>query len=125
MRVTPRRAVAAGRDDRDAPSRAWRRRAIFNGRKGRTITVRTDDGRFRVRILAKRERMRDVPLATVYPQLADVLRERARERGLGGWLLALQRKALDTAVCERDVMPRVGAIDAARAVPFLNLSTLR
>ncbi len=98
---------------------------IFKGKKGRTITVRTDDGRFRVRILAKRERMRDVPLATVYPQLADVLRERARERGLGGWLLALQRNALSTAVCQRDMMPRVAAIDAARAVPFLNLSTLR
>ena len=81
--------------------------SIFQGKKGRTITVRTDDGRFRVRILAKRERMRDVPLATVYPQLADVLRERARERGLGGWLLALQRNALSTAVCQRDT-------DAAR-----------
>ena len=37
----------------------------------------------------------------------------------------LQRNALDTAVCQRDLMPRVAAIDAARAVPFLNLSTLR
>jgi hypothetical protein len=99
--------------------------AIFKGKKGRTITVRTDDGRYRVRILAKRERMRDIPLATVYPQLADVLRERARERGLNGWLLTLQRNALATAVCQKDVLPRVASIDASRAVPILNLSTLR
>ena len=97
----PRRGCAARRPGR--PSRAWRRpRSSRAGRAARSPSAR-DDGRFRVRILAKRERMRDVPLATVYPQLADVLRERARERGLDGWLLTLQRNALATAVCQKDV----------------------
>jgi hypothetical protein len=99
--------------------------AIFAGKKGRTLTVRLADGPYRVKVLGKRMRLHEVPLAAVYPLLADELRARARVRRLPAWLLDVQKRALATTVCVRDVLPAVGTIDAARAVPALNVSTLR
>jgi hypothetical protein len=99
--------------------------AIFRGKKGRTITLRDELGPYRVRILGKRQRMRDVPLRAVYPYLADELRERARARNLPRYLISLQQRALTTSICAGDVLPKVRAVNPGASARFLRVSTLR
>ena len=47
----------------------------------------------------------------------------ARAEAYERWLLRQQNSALDSAICRRDQLPMIGAVDLTNQLPFLELTS--
>ena len=95
--------------------------AVFRAPAGRTVEVRTADGRFTVRALDDA-----VPLGAAAPDLARtaILRElsvQERADAYASWSLQKQKGAESLLECDRDRLPELGLVTLAAFVPFLSL----
>ncbi len=94
---------------------------VFELPTGRRATVWTADGAYRVSALGEAVPLGALPLAAVRPAVSAALVAFAREDAFQAWLAARETAALRRAICLRDELPAVGAVELTAYLPFLAL----
>jgi hypothetical protein len=94
---------------------------IFTLKRGRTTTLYTSEGSFRVKLLDDALPLGAVPLAKATPAIAAALRAFARGQAFEDWTVAKQRYVLNGAICARDDLPQPSAVDLTSYLPYLRL----
>jgi hypothetical protein len=88
---------------------------------GRTGTVQTSEGSFRVRPLDAPLPLGAVPLGKASPAIKAALQSFNRGEAFERWTVSRQRGALNTAICAKDDLPQPSAVDLTSYLPFLRL----
>jgi hypothetical protein len=94
---------------------------VFTLKTGRTTTLYTSEGSFRVKLLADALPLGAVPLSKATPAIAAALRGFARGQAFENWTVAKQRSVLNSAICARDDLPQPSAVDLTSYLPYLRL----
>ena len=89
---------------------------------GGETTVVTAAGTFAVQPLEGVLPLGALPLALAAPAIRAALASFARAEAFDAWTTTQQAKALNRAVCLRDDLPSVGAVDPSSFLPFLSLN---
>jgi hypothetical protein len=95
---------------------------VFSAPPGRRTYVRTTTGSYLVRPLDASRPLGSVPLPQARPAIAAALRYFAQGEAVVRWSAAQQTSLLREAVCRRDDLPIVAAVDLQEFVPFLALN---
>jgi hypothetical protein len=94
---------------------------VFTLKSGRTTTLYTSEGSFRVKLLDDALPLGAVPLSKATPAIAAALRAFARGQAFENWTVAKQRYVLNSAICARDDLPQPSAVDLTSYLPYLRL----
>jgi hypothetical protein len=92
---------------------------VFTVRSGRTSTIETLLGAYKVRPAGAPVTLGSLPIGKVHGAIATSLESAARARAFERWTIGEQRRALDVASCRADELPEPAATDVAQFVPFL------
>ncbi len=95
---------------------------VFAAPPGRRTHVRTTTGSFLVRPLDEARPLGSVPLPQARPAIAAALRYFAQSEAVVRWSATQQTNLLREAVCRRDDLPIVAAVDLQEFLPFLALN---
>ena len=94
---------------------------VFRVPTGRTASIRTAEGVFRVRALEDPTALGAIPFGEARPAIVrELLRER-RADAYSEWTIRRQKAAESRLVCERDRLPELGVSTLASFAPFLAL----
>jgi hypothetical protein len=94
---------------------------VFTLKSGRTTTLYTSEGSFRVKLLDDALPLGAVSLSKATPAIAAALRAFARGQAFENWTVAKQRYVLNNAICARDDLPQPSAVDLTSYLPYLRL----
>jgi hypothetical protein len=94
--------------------------AVFKLRAGRTGTVHSVEGSFKVKPTGDVRPLGTMPLSVVAPAIRSVLTSFARGAAFDNWRINRQSYSLVNAVCVRDDLPASGSVDLADYLPFLS-----
>ncbi len=94
---------------------------VFRIGTGRTVTLHTAEGRFRVRALDGTTALAAVPSGVARPAIARELRKQQRADAYGEWSIRKQKTAESRLVCKRDRLPALDVVWLSSFVPFLSL----
>jgi hypothetical protein len=95
--------------------------AAFRVPTGRTVTLRTIEGRFTVRALEATTALGAAPTELARPAIVRELRSELRADAYSAWSLGKQKGADAHLVCERDRLPELGVVTLSSFAPFLAL----
>jgi len=95
--------------------------AVFRLRVGRTATIRTLEGRFRVRALDETSALGAISERLTRPAIERELRSEARVDAFAAWSIGKQKGAASRLVCERDRLPELGVVSLVSFAPLLSL----
>ncbi len=95
--------------------------AVFRLQAGRTATIRTLEGRFRVHALDETSALGAISEGLARPAIERELRSEARVDAYATWSIDKQKGAASRLVCERDRLPELGVVNLASFAPFLSL----
>jgi hypothetical protein len=94
--------------------------AVFRARTGRTVTVRTVEGRFTVRLLEDTTALGAVAPEVARPAIVRELGRASRMDAYTSWTISRQKAAESRLVCERDRLPALGVVRLSSFAPFLS-----
>jgi hypothetical protein len=94
---------------------------VFTLKRGRTTTLYTSEGSFRVKLLDDALPLGAVSLSKATPAIRAALRAFARGQAFENWTVAKQRYVLNNAICARDDLPQPSAVDLTSYLPYLRL----
>jgi hypothetical protein len=94
---------------------------VFRIPTGRTVTVRTAEGRFAVRALEETSALGALSFELARLAIVRELRNDGRADAYGTWTLRKQKAAESRLVCERDRLPELGVVTLSSFAPFLSL----
>jgi len=95
--------------------------AVMKLPTGKWKPVWTPAGVIRVRALGPARPLSAIGLDAARPAIVGALRGLARSTALEGWTLRKQRQAQARALCSRDDLPQLDAVDLTEYLPFLEL----
>jgi hypothetical protein len=95
--------------------------AVFRAPLGRSVSIRTAEGRFAVRALDDTTPLGALQLATGRQAIVRELVSQERAEAYEAWSLGKQKGAESVLVCARDRLPELGVVRLASFVPFLSL----
>jgi hypothetical protein len=95
--------------------------AVFRVPAGRSVTVRTLEGRFTVRALDETTALGAISDGLARSAIERELRSEARVDAYASWSIAKQKGAASRLVCERDRLPELGVVNLTAFAPFLSL----
>jgi hypothetical protein len=95
--------------------------AVFRIATGRTVTLRTLEGRFTVRALDETTALGAVSTELARPAIVRELRSERRADAYASWTISKQKGADARLVCERDRLPELGVVALSSFAPFLAL----
>ena len=95
--------------------------SLFDLPLGRTSSLNTPLGTFKVKPLGATTPLGALPLGMVRPAIAATLAAFERGRAYERWSRGLQKRQLDTAICAHDDLPAPGTADLTTYLPFLSL----
>jgi hypothetical protein len=88
----------------------------------RWTSLWSPDGIVRVRPLGPPLPLGSVPAPRARPSIRAALVAQARDAQYPIWITTQQSRSFDEAVCWRDELPALGAVDLTEYLPFLALS---
>jgi hypothetical protein len=94
--------------------------SVFRARTGRTFTVRTLEGRFRVRALEDTAALGALGAELTRSAVVRELRDETRADAYTTWSLGRQKAAERRLVCDRDRLPELGYVRLSTFAPFLS-----
>jgi hypothetical protein len=94
---------------------------IFTLKLGRSATLRTSEGSFRIKTLDDPVLLGAVPLRKATPAIAAALRGFKRGDEFEDWTVSKQRYVENSAICARDDLPQPSAFDLTSYLPYLRL----
>jgi hypothetical protein len=95
--------------------------SVFSAPSGRTSTVETLLGAFKVRPRGKPVSLGSLPVGTARAAIVTSLESFERARAFERWTIGEQRRRLDAAICRADDLPEPAATDLGQYVPFLEV----
>ena len=94
--------------------------AVVRARTGRTVTVRTVEGRFTVSALEDTTALAALSAELARPAIVRELRSASRADAYTTWTISRQKAAESRLVCERDRLPELGVVRLSSFAPFLS-----
>jgi hypothetical protein len=88
----------------------------------RSATIRTAEGVFKVRPLARVESLGALALADARAAIVRELAAQRRADAYAEWTIQRQKGAESRLVCARDRLPELGVVTVSSFVPFLSLN---
>jgi hypothetical protein len=92
---------------------------VFRLRPGRKVTIKTLEGKFKVRAKGFQLPLGVFPLAAAGSGIRAALISDARRRAFDTWFMQRQATALGWTNCRGDHLPAVGALELTTELPFL------
>ena len=96
---------------------------VFTLKDGRTATLRTMTGVFKVKALGPTVDLAELPLRKASRPISTALVSLARDSAYQNWLLAKEKAAQATALCWRDQLPAVEVVPLTDYLPYLALDS--
>jgi hypothetical protein len=94
---------------------------VFSTRAGRTVTIRTALGVFRIRALDDPLPVGALPLGETRRAIRNLLVGYARAAAVEAWTVGRQEAALRRTTCAGDDLPPLGSVDLGTVFTYLAL----
>jgi hypothetical protein len=95
--------------------------ALFTIPLGRSTSLWTPLGNFKVTPLSATQPLGALPLESVRAAIVETLRSFERGEAYEKWTESLQTRALRSAICARDDLPAPGSVELSTYLPFLGI----
>jgi hypothetical protein len=95
---------------------------IFYGGIGKTVTIPTADGVFKIKATGPATKLSGVPLSRAKPSIVAALTRFAQYDAYQSWLASQETTEVAAGTCLNDQLPKVAAIDLSAYLPYLALS---